>query len=234
MNDSDNFIDPGLTIFELASILKSSRGRDSAPSVPALSPACNHSRTPTRYSLLKRSDPLARITAYDCVISVFAEGYAIYEIPGHYTVFDIDQISDILSDECVILPGRTFPLSDLPWPTAVMLAGQCRIEKNLKKEAKRREIHYSEPVAAKGDDLPVTLEQTFMSDESIENNYILRESFEQLLSPLNARQHEVMELYYKSRLSQENIASILDIKRTNVAKIIQRSKETISRSLDGL
>ena len=111
------------------------------------------------------------------------------------------------------------------WFLHFMLIGEDRLAHNLSCRDRGRCISYS----------GISEECDLMDDksEAFLDKLLNREMMEELLSVLNERQRQVVELYFEGQYTQEQIAKMMGMKgRTSVTNMLSRALKKMEQSFD--
>ena len=132
-------------------------------------------------------------------------------------------------------------LASQPWPIAVTLVGDHRVEENmLNRTGSRHGTKAYEDIGFDADE-----EKDFMKDSEIERffsqqerygenpetTYIRKEMVHEIMASLTQKQREVVILYYLYEYTQEKIGEILSISRDSVNDRLEGAEEKIKKFL---
>ncbi len=199
-------------------------------------------KTPTTKKLCEEAgEPIA--TEDRC--TVFANGYAIYDNGSGQTVL---WVPDCVSFTYVFDPMKesekggdikqsvTLPeglLESQPWPIALTLVGDHRVERNCmnRRQGSRKgtKDYDASDYGDKDGDAENAVEDSYRKNykwhedqisESPETIIIRRETRREMLESMTEKQREVFILYFYYRYSQKEIAEMTGTTQQNVAKTI--------------
>ena len=197
-------------------------------------------RTPTPKFLRENSgEPVVQ---KECCI-VYRNGWAVYEGDSGYTVLWLPECTNFVycfdkpkdSEEIVVPEQLRLPeglLSSQPWPLAVTLLGEHRVEANMmNRTGSRRGTK-----AYEYDHLPEyqedTPEDAFMKElfykstlpcENPETAYIRKELIQEMLNAMTEKQRKAFVLYYRYGYTQLEVADMMRIKRQSVDRLLDRA-----------
>lgn len=158
------------------------------------------------------------------------EGYlyssVVEEHKSMKTVSDLDSLdSDMLMPELLQMDIGESYFDEEEWFLHFMLIGEDRLAHNLSCRDRGRCISYS----------GISEECDLMDDksEAFLDKLLNREMMEELLSVLNERQRQVVELYFEGQYTQEQIAKMMGMKgRTSVTNMLSRALKKMEQSFD--
>ena len=157
---------------------------------------------------------MSKSIATNVKISVYQNGYAIYEISGLATVFSVWDCQNYRYEmEQNEISEQWFEKE--AWYLRLILEGEDRINRNLEARQQRKSISYSAVSEEWGvlSSLEVTVLETT----------IRKETMQELLVLLTDRQKEVILQYFWEQKSQSEIAEKLGISHAAVSKILTRA-----------
>ena len=157
---------------------------------------------------------VSKSIATNVKISVYQNGYAIYEISGLATVFSVWDCQNYRYEmEQNEISEQWFEKE--AWYLRLILEGEDRINRNLEARQQRKSISYSAVSEEWGvlSSLEVTVLETT----------IRKETMQELLVLLTDRQKEVILQYFWEQKSQSEIAEKLGISHAAVSKILTRA-----------
>ncbi len=192
--------------------------------------------TPTHKALRENAQPIAQSNLGSCKMTVFANGFAVYQNEKHYTVLRMEHVGTVNYDPDINGKPVTISVEDEDWTVGVMLCGEERLEKRYCEMADDRLL----PITTDSDDNDEEdLELPFDSGEDVVEDYIRNEEREEakkavdkLLSCLTERQREIYTLYHLHGLTQEDIADILGVGQPAIAMSLQNSEKKIKKFLE--
>ena len=152
---------------------------------------------------------VSKSIAKNVKISVYQNGYVLYEISGLATVFPIWDCQNYRYEmEQNEISEQWFEKE--AWYLRLILEGEDRINRNLDTRQQRKSISYS----------AVSEEWGVLS--SLETT-IRKETMRELLGLLTDRQKEVIVQYFWEQKSQSEIAEKLGVSHAAVSKILTRA-----------
>jgi RNA polymerase sigma factor (sigma-70 family) len=198
----------------------------------ALLPGTEGQKLPT-VKALRESDirVLAIVETKDGVLTVFCNGFFMYETKsGHATVYAVDRCANI-----VLSPVKDGTLNaldentldDCPWPKVLEFAANERIVSNANRDVERQEV-LSLDAVDEDRDMRLMIHPEF--ETRLEEEESLMEESEKLraaLAKLTNRQREIIRLYYFDGMTQENIASRLEISQQATSKALKQAYQKI-------
>lgn len=154
-------------------------------------------------------------------LSVFVNGFALYETDGGCTVFRLDycggytyfgtNTENSLSEEY---------FADTDWWVRLVMEGEDRLTHNRNVRIEKHESFYEFDDAA----------LSFPCIESEQERFIFREMVEQLFSMMTKRQKEVVKLYYIDGLGVKEIAAIYGISHQAVSVTLSDVKKKFRKN----
>ena len=162
---------------------------------------------------------------------VYAGGWAVYDNGSGRTVlwlpdclsFTYRFVEPAPGEEGIVPVEETLPerlLASQPWPVAVTLVGDHRIERNLlNRKGSRKGTRANEDIlygSGLGEDTldDRILEKIAGADiyrgGNPENAYIRKEAFQEALAAMTAKQREAFVLYYVYGYNHEEIAAMMN------------------------
>ena len=154
-------------------------------------------------------------------LSVFANGFALYETECGCTVFRVDycggytyfgaNTENSLSEEF---------FADKDWWVRLVMEGEDRLTHNRNARTEKHESFYE------FNDVALSSYCT----ESVQEEFILREMVEQLFSMMTQRQKEVVKLYYIDGLGVKEIAAIYGISHQAVSVTLSDVKKKFQKN----
>lgn len=157
---------------------------------------------------------MSKRIATNATISVYQNGYALYEIAGLATVFPVCACQDYSYEmEENEISEQWFEKE--AWYLRLILEGEDRINRNLEARQQRKSISYSAVSEEWG--VLSSLETTVLETT------IRKETMRELLGLLTDRQKEVIVQYFWEQKSQSEIAEKLGVSHAAVSKILTRA-----------
>lgn len=153
-------------------------------------------------------------------LSVFANGFALYETDCGSTVFRVDycggytyfgsNMADRLSEEF---------FADTDWWVRLVMEGEDRLTHNRNIRTERYESFYDYDDEALSE----------IYTESMQEDFMRRELLEQIFSMMTKRQREVVTLYYLDGLGVSEIAAIYGISHQAVSVTLSDVKKKFQK-----
>lgn len=184
--------------------------------------------------------------------TVYANGFCVYDNGSGRTVvwlpscisftYHFDPLRDSEKEEInetVELPEGL--LETLPWPIAVTLVGDHRIEKNMTNRTGSRtgtSDYNSDDNGDKYRDSEDAVERSYQkeyiwTDERFGGNpedvFIREETQREMLQLMTEKQREVFILYYRDGYNQQEIADLLNIDQTSIRDRLSGALEKIKK-----
>lgn len=163
---------------------------------------------------------VSKSIAKNVKISVYQNGYALYEIAGLATVFPVWDCQNYHYEmEENEISEQWFEKE--AWYLRLILEGEDRINRNLEARQQRKNISYS----------AVSEEWGVLSylETTVLETTIRKETLQELLGLLTDRQKEVILQYFWEQKSQSEIAEKLSISHAAVSKILTRAINRLRR-----
>ena len=185
---------------------------------------------------------------------VYANGYAVYDNGSGRTVVWLHDCVSFMyyfikpkDTEIGIVPKKSsLPeglLESLPWPMAITLIGDHRVEENLMNRMGSRtgtKDYNSDDNGDKDGDAEDAIEKALRNDyfwreerfgENPEDAYIRKEQIAETLSAMTEKQREVFSLYYRDGYNQYEISEKLGIKRRTVGDRLEGALKKVGKQL---
>lgn len=175
-------------------------------------------RVPTGKSLKETETPvISKCVGEETKITVYPNGYALYQVYGHTTVFPIRPCRDYLyvsGENGIHIPESFFDQE--PWYLRLILEGEDRIRKNQDKKEQARTIPYGS----------VSEEWEAIADpkESALDHLIRQEAMEEIRQSLTHRQHMVLQAFFLQEKTQEQISKEMNLSKATVYFTIFQAK----------
>lgn len=174
-------------------------------------------RIPTAKYLKEAGVPvISKRLERDAQITVYSNGYALYQVNRHTTVFPIHLCGDYLyisSDNEIHVP-KNF-LDKEPWYIRLILEGEDRINKNLEEREQRRTVSYS----------AISEEWEVIEDfeKSVLEILIRQETMDEMMRILTRRQRMVLQAFFLQEKTQKQISSELNLSKASVYVTISQA-----------
>ena len=184
--------------------------------------------------------------------TVYRNGWAIYDNGSGRTVvwlpecvsFTYQFVKPSYKRESYVPDREALPeglLASQPWPIAVTLVGDHRVEENLlNRTGSRHGTKAYEDIGFDSDEKKDFLKDSeiekFFSQqgrygENPETTYIRKEMVREILASLTQKQREAVILYYMYEYTEEKIGEILGISRDSVNDRLKGAEEKIKKLL---
>ena len=172
---------------------------------------------------------VAQTTVDDASLTVYQNGYAVYEVDSARTVMAVDRCGDYRYDftdgTYQIVPAETF--EDAEWSLRLLMEGEKRMEHNLSKTAAKYE---EVSLKCDGSDWSATIMVDFMDEENVE--MLADKELQKLyaaMGKLTERQMEVVQLYFYKGMTQQEIAEEIGIGRRSVGNCLEGALKKIKK-----
>ena len=178
-------------------------------------------RVPTGKSLKETGTPvISKQLSEETRITAYRNGYALYQVYGHATVFPIRPCRDYLyvsGENSIHIPESFFDQE--PWYLRLLLEGEDRMRRNQEKKEQSRTIPYSS----------VSEEWEAIADpkESALDHLIRQEAMEEIRRSLTHRQRMVLQAFFLRKKTQEQISREMNLSKTTVYFTIFQAKSRI-------
>jgi len=152
----------------------------------------------------------------DSEISAFQNGYALYRVRNHSTVFPIHPCRDYLylSGESIVhLPEQFF--YNEQWHLRLVLEGEDRLSRNREERERSWNVSYS----AVSEDWAVMENRA----EPLVEHLAIQETVEELLQGLTKRQRSIIQKYYLQEKTQHQISEELGISQQAVSAALSQA-----------
>lgn len=158
-------------------------------------------------------------------VSVFQNGYVVYESNGHSTVFPFKIcLNGYLYESCMI--EKTYLETDYfenkRWDLRVLIECEERMERNENYRIESKNISYS----CVAEDWAVLSTEDRLVEELIQE-----ERINELFKHLTVKQKKVMQEYYLTEKTLQEIAVELGTTKQTVSRMIHRAIRRINRKM---
>lgn len=169
---------------------------------------------PTARYLLEQGERIVSMeNGGDIQLVVFQEGYALYRIGKHATVFQVHSCGDYRyeNDEQLICVDASF-FEQQEWYVRLLLEGEDRLEKNREVCHKEKEVSYHS----------VSEDWFFLASPTLPplEQLVEKEMILELLGFLTERQRNIVILYFYYGETQWEIAKSLGITQPTVSQVL--------------
>lgn len=174
-------------------------------------------RIPTVKYLKVDSVPvISKHLGIDAEITVYSNGYVLYQVYRHTTVFPIHSCGDYLylSGNCEVHIPKNF-FEKEPWYIRLVLEGEDRMNKNQIKKEQDRTISYSS----------VSEEWKAVEDlrESVLEGLVRQEMVEEMMHVLTKKQRTVLQAFFLQEKTQKQISKELSLSCSSVYDVISQA-----------
>lgn len=158
----------------------------------------------------------------DVEITAYQNGYALYQVGRHFTVFPIHSCENYLyisNARMIHLPGTMF--DDEMWHVRLALEGEDRLNRNQEERERGKTISYS----------AVSEEWNVMEDagQSMQEQFETQETVEEILRLLTERQRMVVIRFFLQEKTQRQISRELGISSPAVSTILSQAIQRIRK-----
>lgn len=174
---------------------------------------------------------VARTIVKDAVLTVYQNGYAVYEMDGaHTTVIAVNRCSDycynFTDGTYQVMPIEIF--EDIEWNVRLLMEGEHRMEHNRNKRAADVE---KVSLKCDGSDWSAVVTVDFLNEDNA-NALADRERCRlyAAMSKLTERQAEVLQLYFYKGMNQAKIAKKLGIGQRAVSYSLMSALKKIRKN----
>ena len=188
-------------------------------------------KLPTFKTLMEQK-PVAvtQTTVNDASLTVYENGYAVYEVDGAHTVMAVDRCGDCRYDftdgTYQVIPAEEF--ENMEWSIRLLMEGERRMEHNRNKTSGKFE---NTALECDGSDWSAAVMVDFMDDCKAE--VLADKELKWLyaaMSKLTERQSEIIQLYYYKGMSQYEIADELGIRQQSVDRILKQAVNRLRKN----
>lgn len=177
--------------------------------------------TPTAKQLRESGETVTKKKiGVDSEISVYQNGYALYQIENHSTVFPIHECMDYLyldGSNAIHLSGQFFCRKE--WYLRLVLEGEDRLGRNHDEKERSWNISYH----AAAEDWAV---MENLADAALES-LLMRETVAEMMHVLTEKQRYIIQRYYLQEGTQEQISKELGISQQAVSMAISQAIRSI-------
>lgn len=188
-------------------------------------------KLPTFKNLMEQKPVLvAQATVNDASLTVYENGYAVYEMDGVHTVMAVERCGDYRYDftdgTYQIIPAEEF--EEMEWSLRLLMEGERRMEHNRNKTSNKFE---NTALECDGSDWSAAVMVDFLDDGTAEvlADKELRRLYA-AMSKLTERQSEIIQLYYYKGMSQYEIADELGIRQQSVDRILKQAVNRLRKN----
>ena len=188
-------------------------------------------KLPTFKTLMEQKPvAVAQTTVNDASLTVYENGYAVYEVDGAHTVMAVDRCGDYRYDftdgTYQIIPAEEF--ENMEWSLRLLMEGERRIEHTRSVINQNNEDFM---LSNDGSDWCDAAMVDFMEKENAEMlaDKELRRLYA-AMSKLTERQSEIIQLYYYKGMNQYEIADELGICQQSVDRILKQAVKRLRKN----
>lgn len=188
-------------------------------------------KLPTFKNLMEQeSVAVAQTTVNDASLTVYENGYAVYEMDGVHTVMAVERCGDYRYDftdgTYQIIPAEEF--EEMEWSLRLLMEGERRMEHNRNKTSNKFE---NTALECDGSDWSAAVMVDFLDDGMAEllADKELRRLYA-AMSKLTERQMEVVQLYFYKGMTQQEIAEEIGIVRRSVGDCLEGALKKIRKN----
>lgn len=188
-------------------------------------------KLPTFKTLMEQKPmAVAQTTVNDASLTVYENGYAVYEVDGAHTVMAVDRCGDCRYDftdgTYQIIPAEEF--ETMEWSIRLLMEGERRMEHNRNKTSDKFE---NTALECDGSDWSAAVMVDFMDECKAE--VLADKELKRLyaaMSKLTERQSEIIQLYYYKGMSQYEIADEFGIRQQSVDRILKQAVNRLRKN----
>ena len=173
---------------------------------------------------------VAQTTVNDASLTVYENGYAVYEVDGAHTVMAVNRCGDCRYDftdgTYQVIPAEEF--ENMEWSIRLLMEGERRMEHNRNKTSDKFE---NTALECDGSDWSAAVMVDFMDDCKAE--VLADKELKRLyaaMSKLTERQMEIIQLYYYKGMNQEEVAEELGISQRAVSYSLEGALKKIRKN----
>ena len=166
---------------------------------------------------------VAQTTVDDASLTVYQNGYAVYEMDDAHTVIAVDRCGDYRYDftdgTYQVVPAETF--EETEWSVRLLMEGERRMEHNRNNRTAENE---NVSLECDGSDWSAAVMVDFWDEDNAEMlaDRELRRLYA-AMSKLTERQSEILQLYFYKGMNQYEIAEELGICQQSVDRIMNQA-----------
>ena len=188
-------------------------------------------KLPTFKTLMEQEPvAVAQTVVNDASLTVYENGYAVYEVDGAHTVMAVDRCGDCRYDftdgTYQIIPAEEF--EEMEWSIRLLMEGERRMEHNRNKTSDKFE---NTALECDGSDWSAAVMVDFLDDGKAEllADKELRRLYA-AMSKLTERQSEIIQLYYYKGMTQEEIGAELGLKKCTICRELAGALKKIKKN----
>lgn len=154
----------------------------------------------------------------DCLLSVYANGFAIYQTPEGATVFRADYCGGYTyfgRKQETAFDEEYFAGKD--WWVRLYLEGEDRLTHNRNVQAERYECSYENELA---EDM----------DISLQHDYLVREALARAFELMTQREREVVRYFFIEGMTGKEIAEIYGVSQQSISRSISAVRKRLQKN----
>ena len=173
---------------------------------------------------------VAQTTVDDASLTVYQNGYAVYEMDDAHTVIAVDRCGDYRYDftdgTYQVVPAETF--EETEWSVRLLMEGERRMEHNRNNRTAETE---NVSLECDGSDWSAAVMVDFLDEDNAEMlaDRELRRLYA-AMSKLTERQLEILQLYFYKGMNQYEIAEELGICQQSVNRIMNQAVKRLRKN----
>lgn len=173
---------------------------------------------------------VAQTTVDDASLTVYQNGYAVYEMDDAHTVIAVDRCGDYRYDftdgTYQVVPAETF--EETEWSVRLLMEGERRMEHNRNNRTAETE---NVSLECDGSDWSAAVMVDFLDEDNAEMlaDRELRRLYA-AMSKLTERQSEILQLYFYKGMNQYEIAEELGICQQSVNRIMNQAVKRLRKN----
>ena len=185
----------------------------------------NGKKLPTAAWLRMGNSPLMveKRISENCCLSVYQNGFALYQTPDGCTVFRVDYCGGYTyfgREQETCFSEDYFAGEE--WWVRLVMEGEDRLTHNRNVQIERYECSFGADSAELGD--------TTVPAFSVQKDLLVREALEQAFAMMTKRQKEVVRYYYIEGMSGKEIAKLYGISQQAVALTLSDVKKKLQKN----
>lgn len=173
---------------------------------------------------------VAQTTVDDASLTVYQNGYAVYEMDDAHTVIAVDRCGDYRYDftdgTYQVVPAEIF--EETEWSVRLLMEGERRMEHNRNNRTAETE---NVSLECDGSDWSAAVMVDFLDEDNAEMlaDRELRRLYA-AMSKLTERQSEILQLYFYKGMNQYEIAEELGICQQSVNRIMNQAVKRLRKN----
>lgn len=190
-------------------------------------PVEKNGKMPTAKSLKESGVEVVVKEKIDCdtEISVYANGYVLYQVANRYTVFPLMECGvyeyEMPAGETKVYDASFFDNEN--WYVRLIMEGEDRMERNQEKiKTNHKVLSYDRLIEDCGELLG--------SKEDLQEWVIQNALIHDLFTYLNDRQREAVYLFYIEEWKQKDISEYFGVSQQSVSEMIKRAVKILAKA----